>query len=357
MIAVRTRRACILALALANIAILPPACPAASPSPYRIAARWPVGGDGGWDYLTADPEARRLYVAHGTEVDVLDLDRGTRVGRVTPTPGVHGVALAPELGRGFVSCGRDSSVVVFDLRTLAVLARVALPARLPDAILFEPVTSRVFAFNGGSGSVCVLDAATAQLTATLPLHGRPEFAVADGRGRVFVNLEDSSQVIQLDARALTEVSRWRLAPGEEPTGLAIDPAHRRLFSACANRTLVVLDADHGEVLASLPIGRGVDGVAFDPARSVAITTNGEGTISVIREESPSRFVVATTDSTRRGARTVALDPRSGRVFTATAAFGPPPEPTAERPHPRPAILPGTFEVLVLEPQQAVPARR
>ena len=324
---------------------------------YQVVARWAIGGEGGWDYLTADPEARRLYVSHAGEVVVLDLDRGTVLGRITPTPGVHGVALAPALGRGFISCGRDSSVVVFDLKSNAVLARVALPARNPDAILFEPATGRVFTFHGGSGSASVLDGATAEPAGTITLHGRPEFAVADGRGQVFANLEDSSQVVQIDARSLAIVNRWSLAPGQEPSGLAIDAAHRRLFSVCGNRTMVVLDADKGTVLASLPIGSGVDGVAFDPQRSVAIATNGEGTISVVREESPSHFELAGTDSTKRGARTLAIDPKSGRVFTATADFGPPPAPTADRPHPRPGIVPGTFQVLVLAPRETPAAAK
>jgi DNA-binding beta-propeller fold protein YncE len=316
---------------------------------YHVAAHWTVGGEGGWDYLTADPVTRRLYVTHSTGVEVLDLDRGTAVGRVGPTPGVHGVALAPELGRGFVSCGRDSSVIVFDLKTLATLTRVALPARNPDAILFEPTRRRVFAFNGGSGSASVIDAARGTLDTTLDLGGRPEFAVADGRGHVYVNLEDRSELLAIDAATLAILRRWSLAPGEEPSGLALDAAHHRLYSACSNHTLVVSDADSGRVIGSAPIGAGVDGVVYDATRGAAITTNGEGTITVVRANGHDGFEAAETDSTRRGARTGALDSTSGRVFTVTANFGPPPEPTAERPHPRPTVLPGTFEVLVLEP--------
>jgi len=313
----------------------------------HLAKRWSVPGEGGWDYLTPDATARRLYVTHSTGVDVLDLDQGKPLGRIEPTLGVHGVALAPELNRGFVSCGRDSSVLVFDLKTLATVQRIALPARNPDAILYEPSTRRVFTFNGGSANTTAIDAATDSVLGSVSLGGKPEFAVSDGRGRVFVNIEDTSELVELDPRGLAVLRRWPLAPGEEPSGLAMDREHRRLFSVCGNGTMVVSDADSGRVIANLPIGKGTDGAAFDPSRGLAFSSNGEGTVSVVREESPARFSVVETDSTERGARTIALDEKTGRVFSVTASFGPPPEPTAEHPRPRPTILPGTFRVLVL----------
>jgi len=312
----------------------------------HVADRWVVGGEGGWDDLTVDASARRLYLTHSTGVEVLDLDRGTKLGRIEPTLGAHAVALAPELHRGFVSCGRDSSVLIFGLAKLDTILRVSLTTRNPDAILYEPRSRRVLAFNGGSASCTALDAATGALVGSLALGGRPEFAVADGRGRVFVNIEDTSEMVELDPRALAVVRRWSLAPGQEPSGLAMDRAHRRLFSVCSNDTMVVSDADRGRVIAALPIGHGSDGVAFDPERKLAISSNGAGTLTVVREESPARFTVASNDSTERGARTIALDPKTGRAFTVTASFGPPPEPTPERPRPRPQVLPGTFRVLV-----------
>ena len=345
----RMRRTAVLILMLAVAATPPAATSAPEAKHYHVAAHWTVGGEGGWDCLTADPVARRLYVTHSNGVDVLDLDKGTSLGRVAPAPGAHAVALVPELSRGFATCGRDSSVIVFDLKTLATLARVPLPGRNPDAILFEPTRHRVFAFNAGSGSASVIDAARGTLDTTLDLGGRPEFAVADGQGRVYVNLEDRSELLAIDAATLAILRRWPLAPGEGPSGIALDVAHHRLYSACGNRTMVVSDADSGKVIGSVPIGEGVDGVVYDATRGAAITTNGEGTITVVRANGHGGFEAAETDSTRRGARTAALDPKSGRVFTVTAGFGPPPEPTAERPHPRPSILPGTFEVLVLEP--------
>ena len=304
-------------------------------------------GDGGWDCLTVDPAARRLYITHANGVDVIDLDHGTSRGRIEPAQGVHAVALAPELHRGFVSCGRESAVLVFDLATLDTLRRVPLPSgRNPDLMLYEPTTRRVFSFNGGTDNSTALDAATGDVVGDVALGGKPEFAVADGCGKIFVNLEDKSEMVEFDPKSLVVLRRWSLAPGDGPTGLAMDRAHRRLFSACGNETLVVSDADAGRVIAAVPIGRGTDGVVFDPARQLAISSNGEGTLTVIREASSSRFTVVSTDSTERGARTIALDERTGRVFTVTASFGPPPEPTPERPRPRPPVLPGTFHVLV-----------
>lgn len=332
---------------LALLLVAPLLLGAAQDSPsLHVAQRWTVGGEGGWDCLTVDESARRLYVTHATGVDVIDLDQGTVKGRIQPTLGAHAVAVAPEFHRGFVSCGRDSSVFVFDLATLDSVRRVPVTGRNPDLILYEPVTKRVLSFNGGSDNCTALDAATGDVVGTLALGGRPEFAVADGRGRIFVNLEDRSEIAELDPRAMTVLRRWPLAPGREPSGLAMDRARRRLFSACGNDTMVVSDADAGRVIAAVRIGHGTDGVAFDPVRRLAISSNGEGTMTVVREESPSRFTVASTDSTERGARTIALDEKTGRAFTVTASFGPPPEPTPDRPHPRPTILPGTFHVLV-----------
>jgi DNA-binding beta-propeller fold protein YncE len=237
---------------------------------------------------------------------------------------------------------------VFDLGSLAVTGRVHVPARNPDAILYEPVTRRVFTFDGGSANATAIDAATDSVLGTIPLDGKPEFSVADGTGTVFVNNEDKGEIKRIDARTLRVTATWPMPGCEEPSGLAMDREHRRLFSVCGNGHMEVVDADAGRVLATLPIGRGVDGVAFDPGTQLAFSSNGEGTMTVVHEESPQKFVVAATVPTRRGARTVALDPRTHRVYTVTAAFGTAPAPTAEQPHPRPPMVPGTFVVLVLE---------
>lgn len=316
---------------------------------YQVTQHFKPGGDGGWDYLTVDPDARRLYFGRSTRVQVLDSNTGALIGEIPDTPGIHGVALAPELGRGYTSNGRDSSVTVFDLKTLATVTKIRIDQRNPDAILYEPVTKRIFTFNGGSASATAIDATTDNVVGTLPLGDKPEFAVADGKGMVFVNLEDSSVVVQFDARTLAIQSRWSLAPGQTPTGLAIDLAHQRLFSVCGNDTMIVLDTESGKVVSIVPIGKGVDAAAFDPATRLAFASNGEGTLTVIREETPDRFTVLATVPTQRAARTMALDTKTHRIFAATAQFGEPPAPTAERPRPRPPMVPGSFEILVLDP--------
>ena len=316
-------------------------------APYHVVARIPVGGEGGWDYLTVDPISRRLFLSRSTHVLVVDIDRDSVMGDIPNTPGVHGIALAPELGRGFTSNGRDSTVTVFNLKTLATVSTVAVTGRNPDAILYDPASRRVFTFNGGSANATALDARTGSVLGTLDLGGRPEFAVADGRGRVYVNLEDKNSVVVFDARTLGVEARWPLAPCEAPTGMALDRQRRRLFVGCDNQLMAVLDADRGRVVATLPIGRGVDATAFDSATQLAFSSNGEGTVTVVHEESPDSFRVVQNVATQRGARTMALDERTHRIFLVTAEFGPAPAPTAERPRPRPPILPGSVVVLVL----------
>lgn len=327
---------------------LPPSPPAeevkADPRVHRTA----LAGDTGYDYLTFDPAARRLYLTRGDHVSVLDADRGEPVGEIPDLAGVHGVALAPELGRGFTSNGRAGAVTIFDLKTLAKLGEAKAGAN-PDAILYEPTTRRVFAFNGGSRDVSVIEAASGEAVATVDLGAKPEFAVADGRGRVYVNLEDKSEVAVLDARTLAVVAHWPLAPSEEPTGLSIDPTRHRLFAGCRNRTLVILDADDGRVLAHLPIGAGVDATAFDPETARVFASNGEGTLSIIGEKGPGEFAVLENVPTQKGARTLALDGRTHHVFLLAARFAPPPPATPERPRPYPAIVPGSVTLLEFAP--------
>lgn len=312
---------------------------------FRVAHRILLGGEGGWDALKMDPATHRLFVTHGTHVQVVDVKSDSVLGEILNTPGVHGVALAPDVGRGFTSNGRDSSVTVFDLKTLAVLDRLKLAARNPDAIEYDPVSKRVFAFNGGSDNATAIDASADSIVGSVPLNGKPEFAAADGMGRMYVNLEDSSAVVAFNTRTLEVLNRWPVAPGQEPTGLAIDRKHRRLFAGCSNQKLVVLDADNGRVVKALPIGQGVDGVAFDEARQLIFSSNGDGTLTVIHEDGPNQFTVVENATTQRGARTLALDGTSGSVYVPTAEFGPAPPATADRPHPRPSIVPGTFVLL------------
>jgi DNA-binding beta-propeller fold protein YncE len=316
---------------------------------YHVARHIPVGGEGGWDYLTVDSASHRLFVSHADRVEVVDVDSGKVVGTIPNTQGVHGIALAPRLRRGFISAGRTSTVTIFDLDSLKTLREVKTTGERPDAILFEPATARVLTFNAGGRNTTLFDAATGEVAGTIALGGKPEFAVADGRGTVFVNIEDTSELVALDAKSMTIARRWPIAPCEEPSGLAIDRASRRLFSVC-DKVMAVSDADAGTVVKTLTIGDGPDAAVFDDTAHLAFSSNGaDGTLTVVREESPSSFTVVENATTQRGARTMALDERTHHLYLATAQFGPPPAPTPERPHPRPSILPGTFEILDVAP--------
>ena len=317
-----------------------------SPAGYHLIKEVRLGGEGGWDYLTFDAKGKRLFISRSTHVMVVDADTFAVVGDIPDTQGVHGIALVEDLGKGYTSNGRANTVTVFDLKTLKVLKQVPV-GQNPDAIIYDPASKRVFTMNGRSNDATAIDAATDTVAGTVALDGRPEFAVSDERGHVFVNLEDKSSVAEFDPKKLSVLARWPIAPGEEPSGLAIDRRHARLFSTGANKTLVVLDALTGKVVATLPIGGGVDAAGFDPETGLAFSSNGEGTLTVIREDSPDKFTVLENVATRRGARTMALDPKTHRVFLVTAEFGPPPAPTPERPRPRPSVVPGSFTLLIL----------
>jgi DNA-binding beta-propeller fold protein YncE len=313
---------------------------------YHVVNTWRLGGDGGWDYLKVDSNARRLYISRATKVVVIDADSGKPVGEIADTPGVHGVALAPEFGRGFTSNGREDTVSVFDLQSLKTLSKIKVGNR-PDAIWYDPATKRVFTFNAGSQDATAMDAAKGEVVGTIALGGKPEFAASDGKGTVYVNLEDKNQLFALDANKLTVKERWPLPGCDEPSGLAMDQKNRRLFVGCGNKVMPVVNADNGKVLATLPIGDGVDATAFDDDAGLAFASCGEGVLTVVREESPDKFSVAENVPTQKGARTMALDRKTHQVYTVTAKFGPPPAPTASQPHPRPTILPDSFVVLVL----------
>jgi YVTN family beta-propeller protein len=306
-----------------------------------------LGGEGGWDYLTVDERARRLYVSRSTRVVVVDVDSGKQVGEIPDTAGVHGIAIVSDLNRGFTSNGRDGSVTIFDLKTLKSLGKVKVETN-PDAIIYDPANRRVFAFNRGSSSASAIDAATGTVVGTVPLEGHPEFAASDAKGTVFVNLDNKSEVVAIDSKSLQVKARWPLAPGEDPSGMAIDRKNGRLFIGCGNKKMIILDTSNGHVVADFPIGGGVDATAFDPETKLAFSSNGEGTLTIVQEDSPSKFHLVENVTTQRGARTMALDPKTHRVYLATAQFGPPPAPTADRPHPRPTIVPGSFVILVFE---------
>ena len=320
-----------------------------APAGYHVTGRIALPGDGGWDYLLADAASHRLYVSHGTQVVVVDMERDSVVGIIGDTPGVHGIAIAPRLGRGFTSNGRDSTVTVFALGTLAPIQRISVTGRNPDAITYDPATRRIFTFNGGSANATAIDAATGRVVGTIPLPGKPEFARVDGRGRLWVNIEDRSVVVPVDTRAMTAGTPWPLAPCEEPSGMAADTVHHRLFIGCANRLMAVMSSDDGKIIATLPIGAGVDANAFDPASQLAFASNGEGTLTIVHEDSPDRYHVVASVPTAPRARTMALDERTHRIYLSTADFGPAPAATADHPRPRPPMKPGSFAVLVVAP--------
>lgn len=312
---------------------------------YHLVDEIKVGGEGGWDGLTADPEGHRLYVSHATKVVVIDTETDKVVGEIPNTNGVHCIAFAEKLGKGFTTNGRDNTVTVFDLKTLKVLGTVPT-GKNPDAITYDPASKRVFAFNGSSADVTVIDGAIDKVVATIPLGGKPEFSVADGKGTVFVNLEDKSQIVAIDAEKLAVKSRWAIAPGEEPTGLALDAKNMRLFTVCGNKKMVILDAVTGKVLSDLPTGQGTDGAEFDPGAKFAFSSNGEGTLTVVHEDAKDKFAVVENVKTRRGARTMAVDTKTHKVYLPTASYGETPAPTAAQPRPRAPMIPSSFVVLV-----------
>ena len=309
---------------------------------YRVVQKLAIPGEGGWDYLTSDATGRRLYISHSTQVDVLDMDQLKIVGHIADTPGVHGIALSPD--RGFTSNGKEGTLAIFDPSNFAVLSRVKVGDN-PDAVLYDPASRHAFTFNGRSQDVTAVDPATAQVVGRLPLGGKPEFAVADGQGMLYDDLEDQSQVVALDSRALTVKARWPTAPCEEPSSLAIDTAHRRLFAGCGNHKMAVIDADSGHVIATLPIGDHVDATVFDP--ETALIFNLERRWNPDRrfhEDSPRTHITSSKNvATQKGARTVALDLKTHPApFCRRPSLARRWPRTAEHPHPRPAILPGTF---------------
>ncbi len=327
----------------------PTAPPAAAPmaaGPYHVLTTFNVGGDGSWDYLCLDPEGKRLFVPRSTHTMILDTQSGKVLGDIADTAGVHGVALAPDQGKGFTSNGRAGTVTVFDLTTYKTLSTVKVGEN-PDSILFEPTTKRVFTFNGKSKDSTVIGAEDLSVAGTIALGGKPEFSVADGAGKIFVNIEDTSEIVRIDAKTMKVEERYKIAPGEEPSGLAFDPVHKRLFSVCSNQKMIVIDAQTGKVLATPTIGKGVDGAAFDPA-GFALSSNGDGTMTVVSTKD-DKFEVAQNLTTAPRARTVAIDPKSRRVYLPTAEFEAAKEAGKDGKPARPTMKPGTFKIVVVTP--------
>ena len=321
--------------------------PLASQS-YHVAHSYTLGGDGGWDYLALDTVGHRLFIAHQDRIVVVDPDGGKVLGEIAGLNRAHGVAFAYEAGHGFATSGADSTVTMFDLKSLRVLGHTIV-APDDDAILYDPATKRIFTFNGDAHSATAIDVVSGKRVGDIDLGAGPEFGVSTGDGRLFVNLEDKGAVAEIDAAGMRVKRQWSLAPCESPTGLAVDRAHHVLFSGCRNKLMAISDATTGALVTTVPIGQGVDACRFDPGTQLAFASNGDGTLTVIHEDTPRTFTVVANVATKRGARTMELDLRTHRVFTATADFGPPPAASAAHPRPRPTIVPGTFTLLVLDP--------
>ena len=339
------------------IAITVPAFAGAAPPPqgpasthYHIVKKVVLGGEGGWDYLGFDARNRHLFVSHGTHVLVINPDTAKVIGNIPDTTGVHGIAVAPELNRGFISDGGADQVTVFNLKTLKTIGAVKVTGHNPDGITYDPSSQRVFTFNGRSGNATAIDAKTMKVVGTISLGGRPEFAVANGRGMIYNNLENKSVELAIDTHTLKIKSRSPMAPCDSPSGLAIDARHNVLFAGCHNEMMTMIDANTGKVIATVPIGGGVDANRFDPGTGLAFSSNGSGTLTVVREESPTDFKVVQNVPTERGARTMEVDPKTHRVFLVTAQFGPRPAgPAGQRRSRRPPMVPNSFTLLVLAP--------
>jgi DNA-binding beta-propeller fold protein YncE len=319
-----------------------------APTGYKIVQQIHLEGDGGWDYLNADDATGMLYVSHGKMVNVVDMKTDKSVATITDVNGVHGIAIALEFNKGFISNGADSNVTVFNLKDFKVIEKVPVTGRNPDAILYEPFTKSIITWNGRSSNATVIDAKTDKVIQTIALAGKPEAAVSDGKGKVYVNIEDKSEVSMINVKTWKVEQTWSISPGEEPSGLALDNVTHRLFSA-TDKLMVVLDAETGKVITTLPTGGRVDGAGFDPGLKRAYSSCGEGVLTVIQEENPNSFKVLANVPTQAGARTISVSAKTHRIYLPTAEFGPTPEKTADNPRPRPTLKPNTFTVLVLEP--------
>jgi len=325
---------------------------AVAQEPYKFLNEIPIGGEGGWDIVTIDSAASRLYLSHATKIVVVDLNKNAVVGEITDTPGVHAFMPVPELQRGFSSNGKESKSSVVDLTTLKTLSKLDT-GQNPDAIAYELQRGEVYIFNHTGNSATVIDAKQAKIVATIPLGGSPEFAVADGStGRVYCNIEDKSEVAVIDAAKHEVVARWSVAPGTEPSGIALDAVHHRLFATCHNKMMAMLDTETGKVIATVPIGAGVDGCAFDDSTQLAFASCGEGTTTITKQETPDKLTVVQTLKTERGARTMAIDPKTHRIYLPSAQFQPPPSPSPGASPARPTIVPNTLKLLVYGPAES-----
>lgn len=315
---------------------------ASAQSSYKVDNTFHIKSGGGWDYIVADPLSDHLYVSHGTQVNVLNKNTGDSIGIIPNTIGVHGIALVHALNKGFTSNGRLNNVFVFDLNTLQITDSIKTGEN-PDAIFYDDYSKKIITCNGRSKNISVIDPSTHKVVATVDVKGKPETAVSDGEGKIFINNEDASEIEVVDINTMKLINSWSIAPGESPSGLSIDRKNKLLFSGCDNKLLMVIDASNGKVITKLPIGDGCDGTAFDASTNTIFSSNGEGTLTIIKEDSKNKFTVVKDLPTKRGARTLGLDSKSHIIYLPTADFGTPP---AEGQ--RPPMIPGTFQVLVVK---------
>jgi YVTN family beta-propeller protein len=321
---------------------------AAQGQKYTLLEKVKLGGEGGWDYLNADTVTGMLFISRGTHVQVMDMEKKTLVTDIQNTNGVHGIALAHEFGKGYISAGRDTAVIIFSLKDFKTIKVLKISGLNPDAIMYDPFSKRIFTFNGRSSDATAIDAATDSVVGTVPLGGKPEFAQSDGKGTIYVNIEDKSTIAGFDAKTLKVLKTWSIAPGEEASGLAIDREHHLLFSVAGNKKMIVSDYEAGKVVTDVPIGEGPDAAGYDPATHLAFSSNGrDGTVTVIHEDAPDKFTVVDNVKTQVSARTMSLDPKSHKIYLSAAEFGKAPEPTKENPRARPPMVPGSFTILIL----------
>ena len=319
-----------------------------APTEYKITKKINTGGDKGWDYLIVDEPTQRLFVSHGTVTQVVDIKKGLLLNTIQDTKGVHGIAIANDLNKGFISNGKDTSVTIFDLKTLDIITKTKITWLNPDAILYDEFSHKVFVYNGKTDNATVIDAKTNKVVETIKLTGKPEFSVTDGKGKIYVNIEDKNSITCINATTLKVENNWSITPGDEPTGLAIDIGNHRLFAVCGNKMMVVVNSDDGKIITTVPIGDGCDGVIFNEVKKHIVTSNGDGTLTVIKQENANKYNVIETLTTQKGARTIALDKATNQLFLPTAEYGETPAVTPENQHPRPSIKPNSFVILVVE---------
>lgn len=315
---------------------------------YKVSKKINIAGDEGWDYLAVDEINQHLFVSHGNVVNVIDLKSDKTISTILDTKGVHGIAIANDLNKAFITCGKENAVVIVDLKTFQLIEKVAIEGQKPDAVLYDQFSHKVLTYNAKSSDATVLDAITNKVVKTIPLGGKPEFSVTNNKGLIYVNIEDKNEIKTIDATKLEVKATWSISPGDEPSGLAIDLETNRLFSVCGNNLMIIVDASNGKIIKTLPIDDGCDGVAFDANKKLVFSSNGIGTITVVKEENANNFSVLEIVKTQKGARTIALNKTTNQLYLPTAEFGAKPEPTTENPKPRASLTPNSFTVLVVE---------